>query len=367
MPCFINKFYLKFNNCNISKFESPGSVFRNNLRDYNSLYLKDIYSVDEDFDVSWFPFSQNVTELVLKNCSCISDQRFINMLHSFSNVTTIKLYGQLTLKGVRPKNLTILDLTESNLNFEDALSMISDLPALEKVCINWDTVIDIENVARNAVQRLTISFLQAICSKRDLIKLDLFLPVPFYGEEILRELAILINIRLDKFSLKTAGDIPIEIYQQFFRSQTYIKELELQNSRALTQATLSIVVENLKHLKSISLPSGSPYFETPLEIIRNLPIVEKLSIKVHFEVGDDRKTCLTKDIFKHDSLRQLILPNIHTQICNDSLYKAVCSVPNLQVLDLSFSRLNDKGLTMIFNKLTQLKELILDKCSEVSN
>lgn len=339
------------------------------MRNYQNLYLQDIHSIDEDFDDVWPAFSYHIVELTIKNCSCIAADRFVKMVQCFSNVKKIKLFGQQTFSrwGLKLKHLVELDLSECNLVCEDALQMIDDLPALEFLHLNWDTIIDIENVSRNAVQRLTIKFLEAIAEKKDLIKLNLYLPVPFYDQEVLIKLTQLSNIRLHDFSLKTSGDVPIEVYQQFFETQSNIEHLELQNSRALTLTTLQVIAENLKNLKTLSLPSGTPYFETPLEIGQHIPTLERISIKVHFEVGDDRRSKLIKNKTLSNHLVRLELPNIHTKICIESLGYTVESFPNLEILDLSFSRLCDTGLKIIFNKLIGLKELNLDKCPDVSN
>lgn len=67
---------------------------------------------------------------------------------------------------------------------------------------------------------------------------------------------------------------------------------------------------------------------------------------------------------KH-KIKELRLPNIHTKICNESLLKVVKSFPDLRSLDLSSSRISDDGLKILFNGLSFLRELILDKCTEV--
>lgn len=276
-PSFMRDFYLNFSNCSLSKFESPASIFMNSLRNYTNLYLRDLHSIDEDFDEFWVVFGPNITNLVIKNCSCIPSTRFQAMIRNFVNLRSLKLYGEQLVQGNVLKHITFLDLTECSLDKEDAENMIIQMEALEKLRLNWDTVIDIENVARNAVQRLTIAFLRCLSAKKDILKLDLILSVPFFSEEILIELSKLANIRLNQFVLKTSGDIPIEVFKQFFEMQSSIEELELQNSRALTQVTLDLIIANLKNLKHLSLPNGTPYFETPLEIIQGIDSI-KVSI-----------------------------------------------------------------------------------------
>lgn len=81
-------------------------------------------------------------------------------------------------------------------------------------------------------------------------------------------------------------------------------------------------------------------------------------------MDEDRKACLTKQLLRK-KLHELRLPNIHTRLCNESLLKVVKSFPELQILDLSSSRLEDSGLMIIFHGCVFLRELILDKCTEV--
>lgn len=90
-----------------------------------------------------------------------------------------------------------------------------------------------------------------------------------------------------------------------------------------------------------------------------------MSINVHFEVDEDRRACLTKQLMRQ-KVRELRLPNIHTKICNESLLKVVKSFPELHSLDLSSSRISDEGLQLLFHGMPLLRELILDKCTEVS-
>lgn len=366
LSSFTNQFYVNFFNCSLSKFESPACTFMNCLRNYTALNLSDIHSIDEDFDEFWVSFGSNITDLVIKNCTCVTGVRFQRMLRHFINLKTLKLYGQQIVLGLKMTSLQSLDLTECNLDKDDCEKMIVELPALQKLRLNWDTIIDIENVPRNAVQGHTIQFLERLSAKKEMLKLDLFLPVPFFGQEILVELAKLANLRLNHFVLKTSGDVPTEVFQKFFETQSSIEMLELQNSRALTQETLQIIVTNLKNLKSLVLPNGTPYFETPLEVIQGIDSIESVSINVHFEVDEDRRACLTKQLMRN-KMKELRLPNIHTRICNESLLKVVKSFPELRSLDLSSSRLSDEGLQLLCHGLPFLRELILDKCTEVSS
>ncbi|XP_063705371.1 uncharacterized protein LOC134834575 [Culicoides brevitarsis] len=366
LSSFVNQFYINFFNCSLSKFEPPASTFMNALRTYSGLNLSDIYSVDEDIDEFWATFGTSVTDLVIKNCTCITGVRFQRMLRHFVNLKTLKLYGQQLVMGLKMNSLQSLDLTECNLDKDDAEKMICELPVLQKLRLNWDTIIDIENVPRNAVQGHTIQFLERLSAKKEMLKLDLFLPVPFFGHEILLALSNLANLRLNHFVLKTSGDVPTEVFQKFFETQSSIEILELQNSRALTQETLAIVTKYLTNLKEIVLPNGTPYFETPLEIIQGIDSIESVSINVHFEVDEERRACLTKQLMRQ-KLRELRLPNIHTRICNESLLKVVKSFPDLQSLDLSSSRISDDGLQLLFHGLPYLRELILDKCTEITD
>lgn len=274
LSSFVNEFYINFFNCSLSKFEEPASTFMNALRDYSGLNMSDIFSIDEDFDEFWATFGANIKELVIKNCTCVTGVRFQRMLRHFANLKSLKLYGQQLVFGLKMHSLQILDLTECNLDKNDAEKMILELSSLQKLRLNWDTIIDIENVPRNAVQGHTIQFLERLSAKKELLKLDLFLPVPFFGHEILLALSNLANLRLNHFVLKTSGDVPTDVFQKFFETQSSIEILELQNSRALTQETLLIIQKNLKGLKSIVLPNGTPYFETPLEIIQGLDSIE---------------------------------------------------------------------------------------------
>lgn len=362
---FTNDFFLHFNKCNLTKFESPGAIFQNSLRNYSSLYISDVHSVDENFDEIWTTFGPMFSEIAVKNCACITGPRFATFLRSFTSLRTLKLYGQMTLHGVGLRSITELDLTECSLDKDDAEAMLDNVPALQKLRLNWDTVIDIENVSRIAVQHLTIAFLQKLSSSKDILKLDLALPVPFYDEEILVALAQLGNIRLNQFVLKTVGDVPNEVFKVFFETQSCIQHLELHNSRALTRTTLNYIVASLTTLKSLALPSGTPYFEAPVEIIQELPQLESLAINVHFEVDEERRATLLKNV-RVQNLKSLKVPNIHTKLCLESLKKVVESFPHLRHLDLSSSRIEDDGLHILFHGLPFLRELLLDKCSEVS-
>lgn len=363
---FVNDFYLNFNKCNLSKNESPGAVFQNSLRNYSSLYLRDIGSIDDNFDEIWATFGQTFTELAVKNSVCITGSRFGSFLRHFPNLKILKLHGQITLHGIVLKNVTHLDLTDCTMDKDDAERMLDNLPALEKLRLNWDTVIDIENVSRVAVQHLTISFLQKLSNKKDILQLDLALPVPFYDEEILIALSQLGNIRLNQFMLKTVGDVQNDVFQLFLETQSAIETLELHNSRALTRTTLNLIIGNLQNLKSLSLPSGTPYFETPLDAIQAIESLESLAINVHFEVDEDRKAILCKKVGHKHKLKSLKLPNIHTKICNESLQRLVENFVQLNHLDLSASKIDDDGLHILFHGLPYLRELFLDKCSEVS-
>lgn len=179
LSSFTNEFYVNFHNCSLSKFKSPVSTFMNCLRNYTGLNLSDIHSIDEDFDEFWVSFGSNITDLVIKNCTCVTGVRFQRMLRHFINLKTLKLYGQQLVLGLKLNSLQSLDLMECNLDKDDAEKMILELPALQKLRMNWDTIIDIENVPRNAVQGHTIQFLERLSAKRKCSNLISFCQCPF--------------------------------------------------------------------------------------------------------------------------------------------------------------------------------------------
>lgn len=328
-------------------------------------------------------FGLGIKSISFYQCKNLDDEIFLFLLQFFPNIEDLEIkahflsvdeiFGKNT-QLVRDENKNMLRRVFRNLKrfsteccyvspqqFNDLVEL---MPKLESIKVSYISAFEscltprtISSFVRSRVMQL--QHLECGDSASDGIDDKFFL-----------EMAELTDLQLKKFtfSMKSVGE---EALKAFLNTQTCLETLEIYHSWKMSNEIVEYIGENLINLKVLALKNGVPRlrglsFIRPLKDLEELHLIDNRDVMSTFKFNDDFHVSYGLDE-PFPALKILSLDNMMRGICVNCWQKIAQSFPNLKELSLYRNKIDDNSLPMIFRYLTNLEELYLNRCNQITD